>query len=1170
MKVVFITVSTPAMENLLLAKRTIDQLSPSALDLTIYYAIEEPKEEAKKGLIEAIEQADAVFLDQMGSPPKLIDEIDRILSRTKSHVIPFGAASREFMRLGKFSAETMRRSGNSAPSMEKMKKMQTFAEKAGKFLPGVMRDMRNYSLCMKYFQYPTKDNILNLLLLLLRDYGSMTGLPVPKPPHEAKPIAWYQLNTMESFDNPEAYKKTEGFSPEKPNVILFFSAQTYPTDNTSCLIALRDSLSAFSNVYSIGTADTFASNEAQLRRMVESIDGGVDLIVNTSPFRLSAGPMGGEVERGVAFLKEMDVPYLHPFFLTRRTEEEWRLSINGCTPSENLISIMLPELDGSIDTIPIGASSSGVVDPQSDIKLYTMEPIHERIAHVSRRAERMIRLRKKNNSDKKIAIICYNYPPGEANLFGGAFLDTFSSVAQILECLKEVGYATESMSSDELKDIFRAGRAVNSGHYETQWAQAIYYSTDKYEAPVDVTEHFGRKPGNIMVHDRQFFIPGIISGNVFIGLQPARGGDSLEDYHDKKTPPHHQYCAYYQWLREEFQADAVVHVGTHGTLEFTLGKESGMSAECYPDRLIGELPHIYLYYLGNPAEAMIAKRRSHANLVSYQPPVFVQGELYGDYLELSSRLESYRQTLVLSPESSQAALEQLKEQAKTLEMPETIDEMEEELYRMQRRLIPEGLHVFGTGYSPDEQAVYHTTMFNRYKEEGHSAEEAEKMAREASAATAINNELEGLVHALAGGYNPARMGGDIYRNPEVFPAGFNLYQFDPRQIPSPAAMARGREIAENTIQKYFSEHGEYPRSCAVILWGLETSRTQGETLGQILGYLGVRFAKDTHIWQQKFELIPLEELGRPRIDVTINICGFFRDMFSTQVETLDDLFHELAQSDEPEESNFFLAHTRARYRRLIDEGYSRTEAKSLSSARIFGPAAGEYGTKLTDIIQSKNWEEESQLGFSFTASLRHVYGRDKHGESVSGLYEDNLRSVEVVSQLRSSHEYEVTDLDHYYEFFGGLAKSVELVKGRKVSLYITDVTETRPLTETVDRAIARGVRSRVLNPKWIQGLLKHPVHGAQQIADRFENILGMAATTGAVDQWVYNELNACYVEDERLRKQMIENNPHAYVEILERMMEYHRRGYWDASPEQLERIREIYLALDHDLEGATQ
>ncbi|MBE6064239.1 cobaltochelatase subunit CobN [Clostridium cochlearium] len=422
-----------------------------------------------------------------------------------------------------------------------------------------------------------------------------------------------------------------------------------------------------------------------------------------------------------------------------------------------------------------------------------------------------------------------------------------------------------------------------------------------------------------------------------------------------------------------------------------------------------------------------------------------------------------------------------------------------------------------------------------------------------------NFEIAGLLKAMNGKYLNASLAGDVIRNPEILPSGYNLYQFDPTLVPTETAYKRGASIAKKTIELYYKENKRYPWTTAMILWGLETSRTGGETIGQILYYLGVRPVKTGNSFKSAYEIIPIEELKRPRIDITINICGFFRDMFPNLIEDLNKIFYEIHSLDETFEENYFKKNSKDIYDELIKNGTDEETAKELCISRIFGPKEAEYGTGITKLLETKAWEEEVEIGKNFIDSLKYVYSKNFRGKEVEGLYTNNLKTVDVVSQVRSNHEYELTDLDHYYEFFGGLSKSIEMIKGEKPSMYISDTTGERVETETVDKSINRGIRTRILNPKWIDGMLEHKYHGVQKIADRFENILGLAATTNSVEQWIYNDLHKKYIENEKLRKRLQENNPYAYVTIVEWMMEYNQRRYWDASDEQLKELRDVYL-----------
>lgn len=1224
MYLVFATVSLPAMEALQTIRKDFKKDYPDVV-LEFFDTSRQLEAPEREALERAARTGDFVFVDMMGSHPAVTEAVERGLARNDhGQRVPFGGFLRDYLRLGKFSADGMRNKGHKKPSPDAMKKMAKAAEMMGKVIPGKMRDMRNYSLICNYFQAANKQNILQMLYLILREYGGI-DCPVPEPPEEFPALALRNPAESKVYTDIKAWNQDYPPRPGKPAVVILYYGTRYPTDAAPLANAVCEVLRPEADIYPIAVAGVTQDTQKELGALLRvNLPKKPQLILNLMSFRLGAGPMGGPAEAAVDMLRELDVPYLHPVTMSRRTEAEWRDSTQGCAPSEVLISILLPELDGALETFPIGALS---VEPHPELEgvlSRRIEPIEERLQRLKDKVHRYLALRNKPNQDKKIAVVCYNYPPGEANVFGGAFLDTFRSVAAILRTLKDNGYQTESLTSAELIARFGAGGEANSPLYGDLTGRGFRYPAKAYREAFEqdpqadkVQAVWGNPPGDIMTDREGFYIPGIQAGNVFVGLQPARDYTvDATSYHDQSLPPHHQYRAFYRWLRDVFQADAIVHVGTHGTLEFQAGKEAGMSGACFPDSLLGDIPHLYFYYCGNPAEATIAKRRSHAQLISYQPPVFVPGDLYGEYRKLQEAIDDHARALALEPQRAPAAEQTALAMARELNLPGDLDAIESELYRMQRSLIPRGLHVLGESYTQEEVDDYalgllghslngeksarrlmierlgldpeteksadlHTLraldqqladLLHFYREDpkGYQAEpylqkalsEAVKQAEKSR----DNRELESLIAALSGHYLPARLGGDIYRSPEVLPTGGNLYQFDPRRVPTDVARARGREIADQALAIYLAEEQRYPESTAVILWGLETSRTQGETVGQILAYLGVRVLDSGMGWNPRFEIIPLAELGRPRIDVTVTICGFFRDMFPNLLENFTDIFKRLYELDESDEENYFKKHTKMIRDRLVAEGMDPDTALEYALVRIFGPREGEYGTSLTGQIETRAWDKADELGNLFLDQLSYAYTRDRHGIKIDGLYRNNLQTVEVVSQLRSSHEYEITDLDHYYEFFGGLSKSVEVVRGRQAKMLIADVTGEQVQTESVDRSIARGVRTRLTNPKWIEGLLEHDRHATQEVAKRFENIVGLQATTGQVAQWIYNDLYETYVANDRYRKAFEQNNPLSYMELLSRLLESVEREHWQADEAKIAKLKEHYLRLEHGVE----
>ncbi|MFZ2087843.1 MAG: cobaltochelatase subunit CobN, partial [Desulfobaccales bacterium] len=424
-----------------------------------------------------------------------------------------------------------------------------------------------------------------------------------------------------------------------------------------------------------------------------------------------------------------------------------------------------------------------------------------------------------------------------------------------------------------------------------------------------------------------------------------------------------------------------------------------------------------------------------------------------------------------------------------------------------------------------------------------------------------NLEIDNLLRGLNGGYIEPGLGGDPLRNPEVLPTGRNSYQFDPRLVPSEEAMRRGKEIAANTLAHYHRLHGNYPQSTAVILWGFETTKTRGETIGQVLAYLGVEIEADANPWFKKLRVIPLEELGRPRVDCLVQICGFFRDMFPNVLELLNRAFDLVSSLDESEEHNFVRAQTRSLEEKLKDR-VPEAKLQKLATGRIFGPRPAEYGTRTINLIESGAWKTEEEISQLFVQNMGHLYASNLHGELHLEAYQTRLAHIDLVSQVRDSHEYEIADLDHYYEFFGGLARSVESVRGRPPAMLISDTTKEFIRTESVGEALNRGIRTRLLNPAWIDELLKHDFHGAQKISDRVEYLLGFAATTHAVDNWVFSAVTQRYVLDDDMFQRLAANNRFAAEAILKRLAEASQRGYWAASDEEMQALCDRYLELE--------
>ncbi len=1120
MKYTFVAVSAPALYQVQRFADTYRKEYPEGeLAVTAFYVAgsEQRYRTDPRILIDAIRTADVAVIDTMGASEELQEIVRAGLEKCQGHRIVIGNALREYLQLGSFSMASMRKASTrkteqpkqekkTASALDKMHRMRRMAQMLGNVLPfGITKDMKNVFLLIDYWQQATEVDITSFMHLILRQYGGQKFLPKEKPCTMKYGIYLKDPFTLACTDSYEEYGKEHPFATDRPTVALLFYGHSYPNDFLPVVKELVNEWKESFNILPIAFSQNEDGDLDKLERFLCQKKYPVSAVVNLMPFRLGAGPMGGDALRAVKILQKLNVPYLKPFCLTKTFAEEWKHE-SGVNPGEFLIHIMLPELDGGILSVPVGIAG------QEKNGLSVILPMEERIGSLQRRLLKLTDLQKKENKEKKLAVIFYNYPPGESNVFGGAFLDTFASASMLLQQLGKAGYDVENMTAEELKETFVTEGNCNQPRWSEEQTSGIVYEKD----------------GKI------YQIKGIQNGNIFLGLQPVREEKNMEkNYHDRNEKPSAEYEVFYRWIQECFQADAIIHFGTHGTLEFLPGKETGMTGECWPDKLLGDIPHFYYYYMGNPSEAMVAKRRSLATLISYQAPPFRKSGLYGELQELRETVAEYRESLQSAPERCGDLLDVIGMLVRKTGImgsvegsmdAKTLDNLDERLYEYENSLITDGLH--------------------KINEE----------------------ETRGLLKALNGEYISVGTAGDVIKNPDILPSGRNLVQFDPRQVPTRTAWERGAKTARLSIEACVNKTGNYPNTAAVILWGLETSRSQGETIGQILYYLGLRLKTEKESYDDRLEVIPAEELKRPRIDVVIHICGFFRDMYPNLIDNLNAMLQQLLQTGESDEENYYAKNTREMARQLIKEGMEEEKAMELASCRIFGPKEGEYGTRLTRIVREGSWTEASEIGNSFVEDLSYGYTCRRKGVAAKELLERQYPHVDLVSQVRNNTEYELTDLDHYYEFYGGLSKAVEQSKGEKPLMLVADTTGEDVKVRGIQEELNRGIFTRLLNPVWIEGMMHHDYHGVQQINRRFENVMGFAATTEAVPSELFSRMTQCYAADQELRSRMQSSNPWAYMNMMERLMEASNRGYFDATEEELETIRGAYLEAEGEAE----
>jgi cobaltochelatase CobN len=1153
-------------------------------------------------------QTSHIILVDIRGQSGMSDFLQKHLSQAEATIVVLiGGSSQIFAltRMGSFRGSDIFK-GDRQMDVESFIKARKFSEltkNIGSVLPfGKLKHMRNWIIAQEYYSNYGKENIKGLLLFLLREYGRIKVKHVPSPQRTLDFGIWWPEKGF--YNDLNQFQREIRWDNSKPTVGIFFYGQMHFEDCTPVVREFITSVGDRANIIPVFSRVEY-NLEAISKYFFSSSTPVIDLMVNMQYFRLHGGPYGGTPEPTYDLLQRLNVPVLTAFRLYTTGIEEWRRTTR-VNPLEVVLGTVLPELDGCIEPLMVAGLASLGRDEHISAEVKECQAVPERVAKLAERALRWISLRKKRNEDKKIALILYDYPPGEANIGTAGYLDSLASLEIFLKKLAASGYRVELPAARLLDTLISCG-VVNSPRFKTS-SPEIMVSVEKYlewyrELPKEVQQElegrWGLPPGEVMVEDGKLLIPGIILGNVFVGLQPARGVHEgpQNAYHDKELPPHHQYISFYKWLEKEFKADAVIHWGMHGTLEFTKGKEIALSHNCYPDILIGNIPHIYYYWVGNTSESTVAKRRSYAVTISHASPPMVCSDLYGAYLELEDLLVEYDKA---EDKDRRRLIELIREKVNELKLDTAdVEALKLLLYRMKRRLIPRGLHIIDRRLEGESLISYVTSVLRSGREVPslHEvlAERRGVSRKEVTEDPKLAEEIEGevrhlvaqllegkrvdmpeeisryvlqlreqinqsdesgaLLNALSGRYILPNLGGDPIRTPGIFPTGRNMYEFDPRLIPTHSALRAGEEAASCVLRKFHEKHGRYPESLGLVLWGFETVKTGGDTIAQILAYVGVKLVTRASPWFKDLELIPLEVLGRPRIDVVVTICGIFRDLFGTHIDLINKAIEMAASAEEPPEHNYIRKH------------YLEAKGKfgELAKARIFGPSESEYATSMRTLVESSSWREEKELAASYDDSMSHAYW-GRRTIRAEELFHRLASQIEIVSQERDNAEYEFTDLDHYYEFFGGLARSVKEKRGEYPEQWIIDTTEEHLEVEEVEKVIDRATRTRTLNPKWLDGVLNHDFHGAQKVAQRIEYLLGLQATTGKVKEWLFGQAAQTLLFNEEMRRRLMENNTYATLELAETMLEAHERGYWQATPEDVDRLKSMILDIETWLE----
>lgn len=1016
-----------------------------------------------------------------------------------------------------------------------------------------------------------------------------------------------------------------------------------------------------------GPVDKFFYNPVTNRPMV-------DTVVSLTGFALVGGPARQDHPKAVESLKRLDVPYMVACPLVFQTTDEWIDSSLGLHPVQVALQVALPELDGGIEPIIFSGRDS---------KTGKSHSLYDRVDAIAARSIKWANLRKKKNAEKKLAITVFSFPPDKGNVGTAAYLNVFGSIFKVLNQMKAEGYnvgdlpATEEELIESVLHDKEAQFASPDLNIEYKMPVAEYQKLCTYSEALE--ENWGPPPGNLNSDGANMLVYGKKYGNIFIGVQPTFGyeGDPMRLLFSKSASPHHGFAAYYTYVEKIFGADAVLHFGTHGSLEFMPGKQVGMSEGCFPDSLIGSIPNMYYYAANNPSEATIAKRRSYANTISYLTPPAENAGLYKGLKELSDLIKSYGElkgsgrgiaicnTIIETarqcnldrdvslPEDDASALEA--EERDTI-----VGKCYQKLMEIESRLLPCGLHVIGVPPTAEEavatlvniagidrpdmekpvkglpgilassigrdiEQIYRSNdlgkledvellqeittasrsavqMFvegtidssGRVNRNDFSANLGRLLMGNSEPWTAAlkgtkfaaanredlknlfdylgvcleqvvkDNEIGAFIEAMEGKYTLPGPGGDPIRNPDVLPTGKNIHALDPQAIPTAAACKSAKVVVDRLLERQRQENdGKWPESIALVLWGTDNIKTYGESLAQVMEIVGVRPKPDALGRVNKVELIPLEELGRPRIDVVVNCSGVFRDLFINQMNLLDRAVKLAAEADEPVEMNFVRKHAMEQAEEM---GVSVRQA----ATRIFSNSSGSYSSNVNLAVENSSWNDEAQLQDMYLSRKSFAFNSDAPGagmEESKAIFESSLRTVDATFQNLDSSEISLTDVSHYFDsdptkLVQGLRKD-----GKKPSSYIADTTTANAQVRSLGETMRLDSRTKLLNPKWYEGMLNSGYEGVREIQKRLTNTMGWSATSGTVDNWVYEEANDTFINDPEMCKRLMDTNPNSFRKLVATFLEANGRGYWDTSEENLDRLRQLYTDVEDKIEG---
>ncbi|KAF3997050.1 cobaltochelatase subunit CobN [Glaciimonas immobilis] len=1268
-----------------------------------------------------------------------------------------------------------------------------------------------------YFQAGGSINLAQLLRYL-SDHLMLTGfgyLPVQALPEHGiyHPDLGQGATTVDWMTALVTQSKRE-----RPSVGIVFYRAHWLSGNTRFIDAMIDALEQRGmNVLPVFTSSLRTGADAGnklptgLRYFSHDNVTVIDVLINTTAFAMGEITPGGPTPAGwsVSVLEELNVPVLQAI-TSGMTQEQWRQSARGMNPLDAAMNVVLPEFDGRIITVPVSfktlSKTTSADEGGSTMAGQMMEydPVPDRIARVAGLAQRYARLKHTPNASKRVAFIFTNANSKAAQIGNAVGLDAPASLMAILHAMQQKGYQTGQLPDNgtalihdlidrcaydntylTAEQLQHAAGRVPSAQY-AQWLEDL-----PTEMQARMIAQWGPAPGAAYVNDDHVVLAGIEMGNTFVALQPPRGYGMDPDaiYHQPDLPPTHHYYALYRWLRDTWRADAIVHVGKHGTLEWLPGKGVGLSENCFPDALLGDMPLFYPFIINDPGEGAQAKRRAHAVVVDHLTPPMTTADTYGALAQLTQLVDEYYQVEVLDPSKLPLLQQQIWELVKqtnldtdlqarllhhdhdhdhdhghdhehehnhseghdhghtdhdhdhshdhdhahnhdqalpaalsTLDgagVAHLIEDLDGYLCELGAAQIRDGLHILGQrpadnqlvdmlvslvrlpnqdvpGLQEEIAQLFGLSMSMLLDNKGRRLNADPALARLAQCAivtradaldaidvlcrqvftalqasnyaaaaidpvlaqmfdginttVAVNrpllqptktatarpfsvlsqaknfqtkisigrpavavaavaaapvaanvtvpaterfaslrrvlhfacttllpnlsratDEIDNLLNGLEGGYIPAGPSGSPTRGmAHILPTGRNFYSVDPRSVPSQSAWRVGQQLANEVLNRHLRETGEYPESVAISIWGTSAMRTHGDDVAQILALLGVR-----PVWRPEnrqltgVEVVPLDQLKRPRIDVTTRISGFFRDAFPQLITLIDDAVNAVLILDEPLTQNFVRKHYLSELNDWLSKGLAKGEATRRASYRIFGAKPGSYGAGILPLIQEKNWQADSDFAEAYVNWGGYAYGRDAQGLDERDAFRVRLSGVQVALHNQDNREHDIFDSDDYLQFHGGMIATIRALTGTQPKHYFGDSHDpARAQVRDLKEETLRVFRSRVVNPKWLSSIQRHGYKGGLELTATVDYLFGYDATAQVMDDWMYEEVASTYGFDPTMQQFLQENNPWAQNAIAERLLEAASRGMWAApKPETLDALRALFLDSETLLEA---